>query len=184
MNDHIIGDLYRYKGKTDFKSFVHHMKSPGFKFLFFFRKTKETRKINPLWLFYRLMYRRYFVKYGLQIPLNVKIGKGLLLPHFGGIVINSGSVIGDNCNILQNVTLGNIKRGKYKGAPIIGNNVYLGPSATIVGRVHIGNNVLVAANSFVNFDVPDNSLVIGNPAQILYRPDATESYINNIYIND
>jgi serine O-acetyltransferase len=121
------------------------------------------------------------VKYSIQIPISVQIGEGLLLPHFGGIVINSKSAIGNNCNILQNVTLGNTKRGQKKGAPLIGNNVYIGPSATVVGGITVGNNVLIVANSFVNFDVPNDSIVIGNPAKIISRENAVDGYINNTY---
>lgn len=179
LSNEIKGDIYRIKGKVDFSCFLSCMKSKGFRFLFFFRKLKETKKTNPLWLFYKLMYRHYFVKYGIQIPIGVQIGAGLSLPHFGSIVINSKSKIGNNCNILQNVTLGNTKRGQKKGAPIIGNQVYIGPSASIVGGIVIGNNVLIAANAFVNFDVPDNSIVIGNPAKIIPRENAVEGYIYN-----
>jgi serine O-acetyltransferase len=125
------------------------------------------------------MYRKYSVKYGFQIPRSVEIGGGLALPHFGGIVINSGSVIGRNCNILQGVTLGNTKRGGKKGAPVIGDDVYIGPNAVIVGNVKVGNNVLIAPNAYVNIDVPDNTIVLGNPAVLKYSSKATAGYLNN-----
>ena len=67
------------------------------------------------------------------------------------------------------------KRGSRMGTPIIGDKVYIASGAVIVGKVKIGNNVLIAANSFVNFDVPDNSVVIGN--KIISSPSATDSYI-------
>lgn len=182
VSDDIIADQFRLTKKKDLKSFFYCMKSPGFRFLFFFRKLQQTKKMNPLWLFYKIMYRHYFIKYGFQIPISVKIGKGLLLPHFGGIVINSKSKIGNNCNILQNVTLGNTKRGVKKGAPIIGNKVYIGPSATVVGGITVGDNVLIVGNSFVNFDIPSNSIVIGNPAKIISRDNAVDAYIDNVVI--
>ena len=66
---------------------------------------------------------------------------------------------------------------------MIGDKVWIGTGAVIVGRIDIISNVLIAPNSFVNFDVPDNSLVIGNPARIIQRENATEGYINSI-LND
>lgn len=67
------------------------------------------------------------------------------------------------------------KRGKRAGCPIIGNKVYIASGTVITGKVKIGNNVLIAANSFVNFDIPDNSIVIGN--KIVKSDTATEYYI-------
>lgn len=64
-----------------------------------------------------------------------------------------------------------------RGGSQIGNCVWIGPNAVIVGKIKIGNNVLIAANSYVNFDVPDNSIVIGNPGKIIHRENATEGYI-------
>jgi serine O-acetyltransferase len=101
-----------------------------------------------------------------------------MLPHFGGIVINSKTVIGNNCNILQGVTLGNTKRGKKMGAPTIGNKVYLGPNAVVVGGVFIGDNVLIAPNSFVNIDIPSNSIFVSG--KIINKDNATEGYLLNI----
>ena len=66
------------------------------------------------------------------------------------------------------------------GVPVIGNQVWIGANATIVGKIKIGDNVLIAPNSYVNFDVPDNSVVIGNPAKITSNERATTGYINNV----
>lgn len=77
--------------------------------------------------------------------------------------------------ILNNVLIGMEKRGKRAGTPLIGNKIYIASGAVIVGKVKIGNNVFIAANSFVNFDVPDNSIVIGN--KIIKNDKAIDSYI-------
>ena len=69
--------------------------------------------------------------------------------------------------------------GGRKGVPKIGNNIWIGVNVTIVGNIEIGNNVLIAPNSFVNIDIPDNSIVIGNPCKIIFKENATEDYINN-----
>lgn len=117
------------------------------------------------------------VVYGFQISYHTHIGKGFYLGHFGMVIINEKAVIGNNCNINQGVTIGAENRGKRKGAPIIGNEVWIGANSVVVGNVTIGNNVLIAPLTFVNFDVPDNSVVIGNPGKILKRANATEEYI-------
>ena len=177
LNENIKGDLYRYNSKTDFVSFLKMLRGPGFRFLFIYRKLQTLNKLNPLRLIFKLLYSRYSFKYGYQIPAVVKIGKGLLLPHFGGIVINSKSIIGENCNILQGVTIGNAKRGKNEGAPIIGDKVYIGPNAVVIGGIRVGNNVLIAPNSFVNVNIPSNSVFVAG--KILEREDATVGYISN-----
>ena len=82
-------------------------------------------------------------------------------------------------NLHKGVTIGAENRGKRKGAPVIGNNVWIGINATIVGNITIGNDVLIAPNTLVNFDVPDHSIVVGCPGIIKSVSNATEGYINN-----
>lgn len=89
-------------------------------------------------------------------------------------------VIGKNCNIHKGVTIGQENRGKRKGTPVIGNNVWIGVNSTIVGGITIGDDVLIAPNTFVNQSVPDHSVVFGNPCIIKHRDQATEGYINRI----
>jgi serine O-acetyltransferase len=133
----------------------------------------------PLKLLAKLIRRRLTIKYGYEISEVTNIGGGLALVHLGGIVISLQAVIGKNCTIYRGVTIGGAwKDGKVYG-PRIGNNVWIGPNAVIVGKVTIGNNVLIAGNSFVNRDVPDNSLVIGNPA-IIKPSNKTDQYIQYI----
>lgn len=117
-------------------------------------------------------------KYDLEI-LSYQIGKGLYLGHAHNISVNPNAVIGDNCNLNKGVTIGAENRGSRKGAPIGGNCVWVGTNSTVVSRITIGDDVLIAANAFVNMDVPSHSLVIGNPAVIYPRKYATEGYICN-----
>ena len=88
-------------------------------------------------------------------------------------------VLGKNVNIATGVTIGQENRGERKGVPTIKDNVWIGTNAVIVGNVTIGEDVLIAPLTFVNFDVPDHSIVIGNPGKIIPRENATEDYINN-----
>lgn len=119
------------------------------------------------------------MKYGYQIPHTCQIGKGLFLGHYGNIVINQNSIIGENCNIAQGVTIGHVSRGKRKGSPIIGNRVWIGANAVVVGKVVVGDDVLIAPLTFVNFDIPDNAVVIGNPGKIV-NYNGSSGYVNNL----
>lgn len=103
---------------------------------------------------------------------------GFYIGHCGRIIINPRTVLGKNINIATGVTIGQENRGKRKGCPIIGDNVWIGTNAVIVGNITIGTDVLIAPLAYVNFDVPDHSIVIGNPAKIIHRENATEGYIN------
>lgn len=139
--------------------------------------TRENKLLLPLHIFARLRLRHYQFKYGIQIPSRTKIGRGFYIGHFGGIVVNGATVIGKNCNISQGVTIGQANRGPRKGCAIIGDNVYIGPGAKIVGHVNIGNNVAIGANAVVTKDIPDNAVVAGVPARIISM-DGSEGYIN------
>lgn len=151
---------------------------PGLVYLKWFRRASSTK--NRLFKFIcRLKLHQLSIKYGIQIPVGTEIGSGFYIGHFGNIVVNPNAKIGKNCNIAQGVTIGQSNRGKRKGFPIIGNKVWIGPNAVIVGKIRIGDNVLIAPGAFVNMDVPDNSIVIGNPAEIKPSENATDGYINN-----
>lgn len=170
-------DSPRYtRGKQSvIKTFLFN---PGFRFMVVLRGCQQFGKLHPLGILFRLWFRRLRVKYGYQIPFSTKIGAGLFLGHFGSIVVNKGTIIGNNCNLAQGVTLGQVNRGKYKGCPKLGNRVWIGPNAVVVGGVTIGDDVLIAPLSYVNFDVPDKAVVAGNPAQIL-NYNGSAGYINN-----
>lgn len=129
--------------------------------------------------FYRLLYFISSKKSHIEISTKCRIGGGLYIGHAYCITINVAAQIDENCNIHKGVTIGQENRGKRSGCPIIGNEVWIGVNSTIVGNIKIGNDVLIAPNSFVNCDVPDHSIVIGNPCIIKHRENATEGYINN-----
>ena len=139
------------------------------------QKYQKKAFLNTFW---RIVLRHYQIKYGFQIYPETEIGEGFYLGHWGSLVINPKTIIGKNCNIAQGVTIGQQNRGKNEGSPVIGDEVWIGANAVIVGAVTIGNNVLIVPNSYVNFDVPPNSVVIGNPAKIITTSDATKDYIN------
>ena len=101
------------------------------------------------------------ILWGGVIPYQAQIGKGTTLGYQGlGIVINKNSIIGENCTICQNVTLG-------AGGPKLGNNVMVGAGAVILGNVNIGDNVDIGANAVVLNDIPNNAVAVGCPARIV-----------------
>lgn len=103
------------------------------------------------------------------------IGGGLYIAHIGGIHINPQAIIGSNCDIAHRVTIGASAMGR-QGSPTIGNNVYIGTGAALVGKIKIGNGVKIAANTLVITNIPDGATVMGVPGRIIMRaPKATQS---------
>lgn len=112
-----------------------------------------------------------FLIYNSKIPYQAHIGKGTKFGYGGmGVVVHSKAVIGDNCSIGQQVTIG-VGNNRYPGLPIIGNNVRISKGAIVFGGITIGNNVTVGANAVVTKPVPDNAIVAGVPAKILRFKD-------------
>ncbi len=149
------------------------------KFQYYFRKAQESSGV--LHRIYRFLYNKYAKKNGIEIPVQTKIGYGLYIGHPYCITINPKAVIGNNCNIHRGVLIGQENRGDRKGCPNIGNNVWIGINSSIVGNISIGDDVLIAPNSFVNCDVPSHSIVFGNPCKIKHRENATDGYINHMF---
>jgi serine O-acetyltransferase len=155
---------------------------PGLKFMLIFRCLQHFRKRNILFFFlFFIYYRSLKFKYGFDISYRTNIGDGFYIGHFGGIVIHGDSVIGSNCNISQGVTIGVSNHGDKKGTPILGNEIFIGPGAVIIGAITIGNNVTIGANCVINFDVPSNTTVVSSNSIIIDK-DLTEYYIQNKYI--
>lgn len=142
-----------------------------------FRKAQLLPKFSLGGRFYRFAYKVLSRINHVELSVETSIGEGLYIGHGYCITINTKSIIGRNVNIHKGVTIGQENRGKRIGAPTIGDNVWIGVNSTIVGNVHIGNDVLIAPNTFVNCDVPPHSIVLGNPCIIKHRMNATEGYV-------
>lgn len=119
---------------------------------------------------------------GIELPYKLTIGKGLALHHGQSLVINDRTIIGENCRIRHNTTIGNKQNrdGTYSGCPVIGNNVDVGANVCIIGDIRIGDNVKIGAGTVVVKDVPANSIAIGNPAQI--RPVSLLAATNHLIL--
>jgi len=179
----LLSDLYRVSGKVSVNTLVVKIFfGEAFKYNFWMRTCAYTRsnKLLRYFIYYpfaRLVLYHYIYKFGISIPPYTEIGSGFCIGHFGGIVVNSKSIIGKNCNISQGVTLGRANRGRNKGYPILGDNVYIGPGAKIVGAIVIGNNVAIGANCVVTKNIPDDSVVVGVPGKIISQ-NGSYGYIN------
>lgn len=149
--------------------------TPGFRYIFYFRKTQNANNFLSK-LFWQVLLRRQMIKTGIQIPYQTKIGEGFRIVHFGSIVVNPAAVIGRNFNISEGCLIGN-SQGRKKGTPIIGDNVCMNANSVIIGGVRIGDNVVIAPGAFINFDVPDNAVVVGNPGTIIIKDRPSAKYI-------
>lgn len=141
-----------------------------------FRKVQSS--VGIMNLFYRCLYKIIARESHIEISPKCKIGPGLYIGHAYCITINEKAVLGKNCNIHKGITIGQENRGSRKGTPIIGNCVWIGINSTIIGNIVIGDDVLIAPNTYINCDVPSHSVVFGNPCIIKHRDDATAEYIN------
>lgn len=164
--------------KLTFKE--HFFMTPEMKYQMLWRKASFYKQSSSklLSFIYGIKLMKALEKTHINIPQEVKIGPGLFIGHLGRIVIHPSAVLGKNVNLSAGVTIGQANRGSKKGVPVIGDNVWIGTGAVIVGNVHIGNDVLIAPNAYVNTDIPDHSIVVGNPAVIHANDNATKDYIN------
>ncbi len=119
-------------------------------------------------LVYRVLYKIVQMVTGIELPCEVKIGRNFVIDHFGGIVVSGYTQFGDNCRIRTGVVVG-LARVEDPCAPVFGNNVDIGAGAKVLGRIVIGDNVNIGANSVVTTDVPSNSIAVGVPARVMPR---------------
>lgn len=160
--EYIKSDLYRYVANTSIKEMIkQYFISRSFRYSFWFRLSRVD---NIMLRFVAIFAHKYLSnKYAIQIPRIANIGHGLYLGHSMCVVINSTTIIGNNCNLSQFVTIGS----NHGQAAIIGNNVYIGPNACLVEDIHIGDNVTIGAGAIVLKDVPTNCTVAGNPGKVI-----------------
>lgn len=163
-------DIARYGGKAEAYMRMFH---------YLYRKA-ATATFAPARFCYKALFRIWANCRGLELTANQQVGGGIYIGHAYNITINCRAKIGRNCNIHKGVVIGQVNRGPRKGYPTIGDRVWIGINSAIVGKVTIGDDVLIAPNSFVNVDIPSHSVVFGNPCVIKHRDWATEDYVNNI----
>ena len=165
-------DFYRHMGEPNLlKAIKYFVLLPGVKYSFYMRLCSYLRskplKAFGLFFIVRVFLFHYTIKFGISIPDTTKIDSGFYIGHFGEIVVNSKSIIGKNCNISQGVTIGQLNRGKREGCPVIGDSVFIGPGAKILGNIHVGDYAAIGANCVVVDDVPAHSVVVGVPGKVV-----------------
>ncbi|GGA76557.1 serine acetyltransferase [Edaphobacter acidisoli] len=180
----INADLYRYHGQTGMRAFIStYLEVPGFRFTYYMRKVAFYSRYKKsfglfAYLYNRARYQHYRFKYGFDISPTAHIGPGLYIGHFGGVVISPYAVLGKNVNIAQGITIGATRRGENQGAPTIEDRVWIGANAIIVGKITVGHDALIAPGAYVNFDVPPNTVVLGNPGKVV-SDSGSVGYVNN-----
>jgi len=181
LTAYLAADLYRYEGRVCAKAFFKHfLFTPGFNYTVWLRACVWARSGgigNILFPFlkWRLLHSRY--KYGIAIAERTPIGPGLFINRFGGIYVHHDVVIGSNVNITHGTMLGYMNRGAREGSPVIGNEVFLGSGAKVIGNVRVGDNAAIGVNAVVTKDVPDNGVAVGLPAKII-GSNGSAGYIN------
>ena len=105
----------------------------------------------------------------MDIDPQATIGGGLYIGHIGGVHINPGAVMGRNCDLAHRITIGASAMGRM-GIPVLGDEVYIGTGAALVGKIRIGSGAKIAANSLVITNVPAGATVMGVPARIIMQP--------------
>jgi serine O-acetyltransferase len=129
---------------------------------------------KPFSALYHVLFKGVQIVTGIELPCEVEIGKNFVIDHHGGIIVSGYARFGDNCRIRTGVVIG---LGKVDDpcAPEFGNNVDVGAGAKVLGRISIGDNVLIGANAVVVRDVPSNSIAVGIPAQVKPRRNTLRS---------
>lgn len=180
---YLRADLHRYHGSGRAKFLKHFLFTPGFKYTVWMRLSGYCRAKPALkWTLYpflKFILSRCRYKYGIAIPEYTEIGPGLMINRFGCIFINGDAIIGSNVNIAQMSMLGQANRGARAGSPILGDRIFVAVGASVVGRVHVGDDVVIGVNSVVTRDVEPGSVVGGTPAKTISKA-GSDDYINRL----
>lgn len=149
------------------------VRSKLFRRIFLTRVSFESRNKQKI---LRLFYKP--AEYFAIDVVSKKMGGGFLVFHGNSTIVYAQS-IGKNFSVYQNVTIGRGKKIDGNDVPVIGDNVFAGTGAIIIGGIHIGNNVKIGAGALINKDVPDNCTVVGNPMRLIYKKDMKDEGIVN-----
>lgn len=145
--------------------------SKGFRSVFFYRLMSiKFRNNHTLRIFISIL---RVISFSIEIPYTAQIGEGFLIGHHEGVIINGDCIIGKNFTIQQGVTIGGnigkIKEGRE--TPLIGDNVFIGAGAKVLGPIKIGDNSMIGANAVVIKNVPNDSVAVGIPAKVIKKVD-------------
>lgn len=141
---------------------------PGYHAILFHRVAHVLYKTH-LYFLARLISQISRTLTGIEIHPGAQIGKRLFIDHGMGVVIGETAIIGDDCLIYHQVTLGGMSAKDEKRHPTLGNNVMVGTGAKVLGNIHIGDNVKIGANCIVIKNVEAGKTIIGVPGEILAK---------------
>mgnify|MGYP000268570896 FL=1 len=154
------------KNDPSIHSIIEVFLYPSFKVKLYYKISHFLYK-RKRFLIARIISEKAKRKTGIEIHPGATIGKNLFIDHGMGVVIGETCIIGDNVTLFHGVTLGGTGKEKGKRHPTIGNNVFIGSGAKILGNITIGNNVKIGANSIILESIPDNVTVVGIPGKII-----------------
>lgn len=182
----VRADLQRYGYGVSWRAFLRqYLLAPGFRYSCWMRLTNSLKAMGaPGYVGYvcsRIILHHYSIKYGIDMPYNATIGPGLYISHCGGIVVSEDVVIGRDCNLNHEVTIGVKYGGKNPGCPTIGDRVYLGPGCKVIGGIVLGNDVAVGANAVVVHSLPDFAVAAGIPAKVLSLVGSSQYVVNTTH---
>jgi serine O-acetyltransferase len=170
----VCADIARFREDgPGMRPIVRGLLSQGFQALFVYRIFRWCYEHRlPTQPFRFLIERLTESTTGISLPAQARIGQGLRIHHFGGIIVNSESSIGEYCTLYHGVTLGDL--GGWGGAPRVGNYVVIGAGAKLLGNIEIGDYCYIGANAVVRRSVPKGCLAVGVPAVIKSRTRRAE----------
>ena len=176
-----LRELWEYT-LEDYEMHEYDFSRPGFRALVVYRFGNWRMHLKKPWragftLLYRSMYRFVRNHYGVEIPYSAKIGRRVIFEHQGDIVIHGCAVIGDDCVIRQGVTLGNRYMHAPFEAPVLGQRVNVGAGAKLLGKIQVGDDATIGANSVVLKDIPAGSTAVGIPARLLEEPNVPRNNV-------
>lgn len=151
------------------KNSIEVLLYPSFWALFWYRIARYLY-LKKHYFLARYLSERVKRKTGIEIHPGAVIGKGLFIDHGIGVVIGETAIIGDDVTLFHGVTLGGTGKEKGKRHPTIGNNVFIGSGAKVLGNITVGNNVKIGANAVVLSDIPDDVTAVGVPIRIIKKP--------------
>ena len=180
--------------KADLESYLE--KDPAarnrLEVFFLYSGYKAVRKYRRAHWFYqhnmksiaRYLSQRARTKTGIEIHPAAQIGRGLVIDHGMGVVIGETTIIGDNCVLYQNVTLGGTGKETGKRHPTLGDNVLVGAGAKVLGPFTVGDNARIAAGAVVLSEIPPNSTAVGVPARVVRINGERPEFLDQIHYSD
>jgi serine O-acetyltransferase len=144
-----------------------------------YRLSREGRRVRALRPLFAVWQKAAEAAAGVSLGHHSRIGPGLWITHFGGIIVQDDAVIGRNCHLCQGVTIGRGYGSGGYGAPVLEDDVYVGPNAVVLGKITVGRGSRICANSVVTTDVPPGTHVWPTPSVAHPGPPAGEDPVCN-----